>query len=245
MLNKRLIWEGVEKSRKSYEKAETQRIRKALTQAMAPYYATEPKSYGQAKKNLSKINEKPITKAITDLYINVGVGFAREQEEELVKVKSKNDELFETQMQVYLSRFSANKVTGITDTIREQIRTALVNFAASGYDIAKAWEELMALNIGMELWRANRIARTEITSASGFGREIGAKATGLDLDKVWITTFDGRARPTHVAADEQRVPFDKSFQVGSSQLRHPADPQGAAKETVNCRCADAYIVNED
>lgn len=242
MINKRAIWENVEYKRLSFESKETRIMRQALRQSMNRYYSKKPSTYSEA--NQVNISKEPIKKALRDLYVRVGVSFANEQEEELSKVKSKNDDLFETQMQTYLEQFSAEKVTGITDTIREQIRNTLATFSASGYDIQKAWAELMELGVGMELWRANRIARTEITAASGFGREIGAKATGLELKKVWITTFDGRARPSHVAADEQTVDMDSKFSVGGSLLRHPGDPQGNASQVVNCRCADAYIVIE-
>src|SRR5699024_7246093 len=60
---------------------------------------------------------------------------------------------------------------------------------------------------------------------------------GIELHKVWVATLDPRTRPTHFAADGQRVPLDGEFQIGDSLLTFPGDPNGPAREVVNCRCA--------
>lgn len=61
-------------------------------------------------------------------------------------------------------------------------------------------------------------------------------AEGDDLEQVWICTLDSRTRPTHWAADGQRVPLGGKFKVGREQLRYPADSAGSAANTRNCRC---------
>lgn len=56
------------------------------------------------------------------------------------------------------------------------------------------------------------------------------------LRKVWISTLDGKTRPSHWAADGQRAPLAGTFTVGGEQLRFPADPMASAAERKNCRC---------
>lgn len=56
------------------------------------------------------------------------------------------------------------------------------------------------------------------------------------LDAVWIATIDGKTRPTHWAADGQRVPLGSMFTVGGELLAFPCDPRGTPSEVKNCRC---------
>ncbi|MGX4733176.1 hypothetical protein [Kitasatospora griseola] len=54
--------------------------------------------------------------------------------------------------------------------------------------------------------------------------------------KTWHTQEDGKARPSHQAADGQTVPAPIPFTVGSATLDRPRDPNGPAEETAGCRC---------
>ncbi len=83
--------------------------------------------------------------------------------------------------------------------------------------------------------RAQRISRTESTAAYN-AAGIAALADEDETEKVWIATEDARTRPSHAAADRQRVPITAPFEVGASALLMPGDPTGPAHETVNCRC---------
>lgn len=56
------------------------------------------------------------------------------------------------------------------------------------------------------------------------------------LEKTWICTLDGKTRPTHWAADGQRVPLKGHFTVGGEQLFVPGDMSASPAEWKNCRC---------
>lgn len=56
------------------------------------------------------------------------------------------------------------------------------------------------------------------------------------LEKTWICTIDGKTRPTHWAADGQRVPLKGKFTVGGEQLFVPGDMSASPGEWKNCRC---------
>lgn len=57
-----------------------------------------------------------------------------------------------------------------------------------------------------------------------------------ELEKTWIATLDGKTRPTHWAADGQRVPLAGTFTIGGEQMRFPGDPAASPAERMNCRC---------
>lgn len=78
---------------------------------------------------------------------------------------------------------------------------------------------------------AGTLNHAVITAARQQNTELGE-----DLHKAWIATLDGKTRPTHWAADGQRVPLEAHFTVGTDQLFVPGDPTGSPAEIKNCRC---------
>lgn len=93
--------------------------------------------------------------------------------------------------------------------------------------------------------RAVTVARTETISAYNAGRSGAftqvAEDTGDPYEQMWLATADDRTRPTHRAADLQRVPLGRLFQVGGTFLARPGDPKGPAKEVINCRCTTLLL----
>lgn len=67
-----------------------------------------------------------------------------------------------------------------------------------------------------------------------------------ELQKAWICTIDGKTRPSHWAADGQRVPLNGHFTVGGEQLFVPGDTSASPAEWKNCRCRVGVLaVDED
>lgn len=94
--------------------------------------------------------------------------------------------------------------------------------------------------------RAERIARTEIISASNAGRYAGLKMTGAKR-KEWISTRDDRTRESHVLLDGAVVGITQDFvsEVTGAKLAFPGDPNAPASEIVNCRCTVDFAETED
>ncbi len=61
--------------------------------------------------------------------------------------------------------------------------------------------------------------------------------------KQWVTIGDGHVRSSHVAAGGQTKPVDEPFELEGGLLQYPGDGSLGASlgETINCRCATAYI----
>ena len=95
--------------------------------------------------------------------------------------------------------------------------------------------------------RAEAVARTEVISTSNAGATARVDAMGADAPpyKQWISTNDGRTRPTHRAADNQVVARGETFSVGGEGLQFPGDPAGTAAEVVNCRCTLAFTDSDE
>jgi SPP1 gp7 family putative phage head morphogenesis protein len=86
---------------------------------------------------------------------------------------------------------------------------------------------------------AIRNARTAVTSAQNAGRQEAynrAEEMGIQVQKRWIATKDGRTRHEHAMLDGQTVPVNKPFSVDGYELMYPGDPTGKAHLIWNCRC---------
>lgn len=85
--------------------------------------------------------------------------------------------------------------------------------------------------------RTKTIARTEghrVQQTSTADAQRAAKEQGADVVKQWDSTLDGKTRESHRRVDGEIRELDEKFSNG---LLYPGDPNGAAAEVINCRCA--------
>lgn len=90
-------------------------------------------------------------------------------------------------------------------------------------------------NIGYN--NAVRISRTEghrIQVQGAMDACYKAKDMGADVVKQWDSAMDKRTRDSHAKVDGEIRELEKPFSNG---LMFPGDPDGAAAEVINCRCA--------
>lgn len=115
---------------------------------------------------------------------------------------------------------------------------------ATGYEAGETWQEMVERVRGYGAdadWKADRIARTEIHTASNVGGLEGIRQAGFPA-KEWVATRDLRTRDAHGdpalgGLDGKTIPAEDDF---SSTLggRGPAPGQmGNAADDINCRCA--------
>jgi hypothetical protein len=70
------------------------------------------------------------------------------------------------------------------------------------------------------------------------------------LKKRWLKSGKLHGRLEHIAADGQVREVDEPFDIGGEKLMYPRDPNGSAKNTINCGCEsishmDHWEVSED
>jgi hypothetical protein len=147
----------------------------------------------------------------------------------------------------FVARYLAevqNRLVRVPDEVYDLVAEQVAMGAGVGEgipQIADRVDDLLSTS-GSERWanRATTIARTEAVGALNAGRDDAFKAveqeTGTDLEKVWLATSDSRTRPTHRAADGQRVANGARFSVGGFSLAFPGDPSGPPQEVIQCRC---------
>jgi hypothetical protein len=127
-------------------------------------------------------------------------------------------------------------------TLRDLVKAVIDDALEEGLTVYKAATRLREQWPDLARYEADRITRTELIAASNYGSQEGAKATGLPMDKLWISTSDARTREAHLEANDQRVPIDAPFIVDGEACQYPGDPALSAGNRVHCRCAVGYDV---
>ena len=130
----------------------------------------------------------------------------------------------------------ANKITGITDTIFDQLNASIgegLNNLETIPEIATRTRDVF--NIASN--RSIVIARTESNSLLNGSATATYEKEGVQ-SKEWLTTMDSAARESHQDINGQIVPIGASFSNG---LQYPG-ADGPAEEVVNCRCAISPVI---
>ena len=168
------------------------------------------------------------------------------------------DAITESNVQVstFMSGWSATEITKVNDETRLSIRDTLVLSFQEGWTPSRLIDELGKQFDG---WadepatgttsRAERVARTETNMALNSGSHaaaLDAEEHGAQLLKQWLSSRDGLVRDSHFRQDalttHSPIPLRQSYDNG---LQYPSDPSGSASETVNCRCSQIEIVNQE
>ncbi len=103
--------------------------------------------------------------------------------------------------------------------------------------------------------RSETIARTESLRAVSVGQHLSimqaveeGKIKGNELKRDWIYADDAKTRNAHrtiMNLNPDGVLVNQPFQTALGPLMYPRDPNGTAKNTINCRCAVVYRMVED
>lgn len=128
---------------------------------------------------------------------------------------------------------------------KRQISAQLTTGILQGESIKHLADRLQTKIPEMNRTSAIRAARTAVTGAQNAGRQDtydAAVQMGIELQKQWLATLDGRTRHFHAAADGQIVEEDKPFSVGGEALMYPGDSSGSGWNVYNCRCTTIAIV---
>lgn len=133
------------------------------------------------------------------------------------------------------------KITLLRETIANQVANEVRKNIEEGADIVTDLTNQIQKVVNSNSfyrWQAERIARTETTTAMNTATEVAANETGIEYEKQWLSAGDGNERPSHQAMNGTKTSKDGTFNNG---LRYPGDPLGSASEVVNCRCTLLYM----
>lgn len=161
--------------------------------------------------------------------------------------------MFERTLLEWLFRNSSYRITSVKNTLTSYIQEILSFGIAEGKTISELATDLQTRinQRNFYRWQALRIARTETTAAANYASVVAADVSGVESEKVWVSSHDARTRQppdskfNHYVMDAVRVDYDKPFNVSGEMLEFPGDPKGSAGNVINCRCSAAVVPKRD
>jgi uncharacterized protein with gpF-like domain len=136
-------------------------------------------------------------------------------------------------------RIIGQRIVSIKDTLKKDLIKEInraISENADLFDVTKVIQDFVK-KPDFYRYQAQRIARTETTTAMNNAMVVAGDESRLILNKVWLTAGDGEVRDSHAALDGVSIPKDDFFENG---LQYPGDPTGDAAEVINCRCTITY-----
>ena len=127
---------------------------------------------------------------------------------------------------------------------KRQITSVVTSGLMRGLGLKGLVDDLMQRIPTMNRASAIRSARTAVTGAQNGGRVDSYKAAdkmGIQLQKEWMATLDGRTRHSHRRLDGEVVDNDAKFSNG---CRYPGDPRGKPGEVYNCFVGNVKVVSD-
>jgi hypothetical protein len=251
-----MTWEEINRKRLPYIrmgdrlfKSMYDSVRKQLVNELKK--AQQPSDMNQVAQNIT-IRREDVQSAMERFYSKTTFDWAKMTAKSAggrMETKQEDDWLA-----IILEYVRTKKGPGIDSIIRthggdiERITKTFVNQGIDqGWGVDKIAREISKAQGEMDLWKARRIARTEVVNASNEGVKIGAAELPGNKVKIWISTFDPRSRDDHMAMDGVTVPMNEMFPLPSgSMLEYPGDSaNGMPGDVINCRCGYEVVVQKD
>ena len=169
-------------------------------------------------------DEEGLKRAIRTLHQGAGKTMAKYTYNKVHKAAGIKDELTPEQrwaavIKLFLEQGLSNLTNNITQTTKEEVRKILIKGMTEGWSITEMMKEIE--KAGINIYRAELIARTETTRAANQGAMLGAVSTGLMTMKEWISINDNRTRRIprdnydHLHMDGKTTPIDEPFRERS------------------------------
>lgn len=141
----------------------------------------------------------------------------------------------------YLDKFLLNKVVlPISQTTIQQVDALLEQGLNNGWGTSEMVKRLE--DSELPKWRARMIVRTEAVRAINAAQMMQASMNPYETEKQWIAVEDSRTRHSHHKVDGERIGL---YELYSNGLMFPGDPNGPAKEVINCRCTQGFFAKQD
>ena len=136
-------------------------------------------------------------------------------------------------------------IRSVDNNTKEILKSEISGLREEISDVDELKTELKKNYALLSASRAIRVGRTEVARVANFASLEAAIASGLPLQKMWVSMGDMRLRATpewnHVEPDGQVRDLRQRFLVSGEQLLFPVDPAGSASNTINCRCVMGFV----
>jgi hypothetical protein len=156
----------------------------------------------------------------------------------------------------FLMKYGFLLVSNITQTTKARLQEIVSRGMDEGKSIDEIVKEVLHDDIMYSEMRARRIVRTEVMRASNYAAVMAAQSHNFYVDKIWISSHDGRTRRIpkdqydHWFMDGKQVAWEDDFQSRDKKgnlvlAGFPGDPTSPPGFSINCRCAVGFVGRRD
>lgn len=244
-INRRRILIRDTRLQASLERGYTRRLI-SLLRRFANEAAKQLTPQGEVPEPVYEAFERALSKLLLQSNTKVSQSFGKLQETDLKSsgftYDRKQNDLFQEFINSWLTEHAAERATTLTESQKISVRSIITSLQKEELIGQEALAKALRKEIrGLSPFQSARIARTETHTAAMISKQTIAETSGLiGLRKEWVAAEDSRTRESHNEVDGRKIPLDTAFSVGDDSLMFPGDPNGSAKETINCRCTLAY-----
>jgi len=201
-----------------------------------------------------RFDDQIVQAAFMRYYVKTGMSFAKDTvkgRKNSLQLKNDETDIWMAQLIEYIRTKTSTKITSTISTTYKDIERISREFVETGmnegWGMDKIVREIVKKQGTIDSWKAMRIARTEVVSASNLGVEIGADSLVGNKMRVWISTYRPTSRPDHLQMDGVKVPYREKFLTPKGNyMSFPGDPEcGDASDTINCTCGYEVIVESE
>ena len=186
-----------------------------------------------------------VERTIKPFYLSIITTFAERLEDIITK---RDSNFFTILTERFMNTVGTAHITDIDVTTSRILRRVISVSQRDGLSVAETAKRIQQrFEPRFSRARASTIARTETHSASSFAnRQMGKElaGTGVTLMKQWVSTNDDRTRLSHRIANGTKIPMEEDFVVDGMKMKYTGDPNGGARNVINCRCVTIYVEEE-
>jgi phage portal protein BeeE len=149
-------------------------------------------------------------------------------------------DLLNPRVALHLDLFSSNKIKGINETTKKQVRATLIEGVQLGegnYELTKRVSNVFE---NAATWRARAIARTEVNGSASFGTYTSMVQSNVVDLKQWVASLVN-TREEHLILNGQVKGINELFEVNGYSALYPGD-FGVAEMDINCGCTVVAVI---
>ena len=137
-------------------------------------------------------------------------------------------------------------ISDVSTRTVNRINAQLAHVLVGTQPMSAAITNVQRLMDGAARYRARTIVYTELGRINSVATQQGLQQAAErlpGLKKRWVKSGKKHPRDEHADAHGQLRAINEPFDVGGEQLMFPRDPEGSAKNTINCGCRHIPVVD--
>jgi hypothetical protein len=199
----------------------------AFTSQIAAMLYTEVPIANAMKIFYSKAWDKQLRGFVTYLketlpaQATIGVGF--------------QNPIMDAALREYFATIGGQHIRDINETSLKKIQKAFTDALENNEGFRGAERRLMK-EVDMSKTRARMIARTESVMVTNACKFTQAELMPIEMEKTWRHDHPKMPRDWHIGLSGITIDLNEKFNADGTLMKHPGDPNGGAKNNINCKC---------